>query len=60
MLEDSVVLRDEEGLLAVVGLIGLVLGCNLLVDVGAEFLVKHSCLFWVVVDVSKEGVVVVY
>ncbi len=41
LLEDSVVLGNEKGLLSIIGLVGFVLGGNLLVDVGTELLVKH-------------------
>ena len=41
LFDYSVILRDEEGLLAIVGLVGLVLRLEFLVDVGTEFLEKH-------------------
>ena len=44
LLEHCVVLGDEKGLLAIVCLIGLVLGLNFLVDIATELLEKHKCL----------------
>jgi hypothetical protein len=41
LLDNRVVLRNEKGLLAIICLVGLVLGLQLLVDIAAEFLEKH-------------------
>lgn len=41
LLDNSVVLGNEKGLPAIVCLIGLVLGLQLLVDVATEFFEKH-------------------
>lgn len=41
MFKNSVVLRNEERLLAIVSLVGLVLWLKLLVNVASELLEKH-------------------
>lgn len=41
LLDHSVILGDEQGLFAIVGLISLILGLEFMINIAAELLEKH-------------------